>query len=52
MNISRITAFSSRYKTLLTSDANGIFMFDNAHSHRKVADHVLNADKMNVGPGL
>ena len=32
-------------------DARGIFIFDNAPSHRKMADDALNADKMNVGPG-
>ena len=32
-------------------DATGIFLFDNAPSHRKVADDALNADRMNVGPG-
>ena len=32
-------------------DAIGIFLFDNAPTHRKVADDALNADKMNVGPG-
>ena len=26
------------------------FLFDDAPSHRKVADDALNADKMNVGP--
>ena len=26
-------------------------MFDNAPSHRNVADDALNADRMNVGPG-
>ena len=31
--------------------AKGIFLFDNAPSHRKMADDSLNADKMNVGPG-
>ena len=32
-------------------EARGIFLFDNAPSHRKVADDALNADKMNVAPG-
>ena len=32
-------------------DAIGLFLFDNAPSHRKVADDALNADRMNVGPG-
>ena len=32
-------------------DAAGIFLFDNAPSHRKVADDALNADRMNVGLG-
>ena len=32
-------------------DARGIFIFDNAPSHRKMADDTLNGDKMNVGPG-
>ena len=32
-------------------DCCGIFLFDNAPSHRKVADDALNADRMNVGPG-
>ena len=32
-------------------DATGIFMFDNAPSHRKMANDALNAEKMNVGPG-
>ena len=32
-------------------DCHGIFLFDNAPSHRKVADDALNADRMNVGPG-
>ena len=31
--------------------AKGIFLFDNAPSHCKVADDVPNADKMNAGPG-
>ena len=31
--------------------ATGIFLFDNAPSHRKMADDALNVDKMNVGPG-
>ena len=29
----------------------GIFLFDNAPSHKKVADDSLNVDKMNVHPG-
>ena len=33
------------------SDATALFLFDNAPSHRKVADDALNADKMNVSPG-
>ena len=32
-------------------NATGIFLFDNAPSHRKVVDDALNADRMNVGPG-
>ena len=32
-------------------DATALFLFDNAPSHRKVADDTLNADKINVGPG-
>ena len=32
-------------------EAQGLFLFDNAPSHRKVADDSLNADRMNVGPG-
>ena len=32
-------------------EAQGLFLFDNAPSHRKVSDDSLNADKMNVGPG-
>ena len=32
-------------------EAQGFFLFDNAPSHRKVADDSLNADRMNVGPG-
>ena len=32
-------------------DARGLFLFDNAPSHRKMADEALNADKINVGPG-
>ena len=32
-------------------EAQGLFLFDNAPSHRKVPDDSLNADKMNVGPG-
>ena len=32
-------------------DARGLFLFDNAPSHRKMADDTLNADRMNVGPG-
>ena len=35
----------------LHPEATGVFLFDNAPSHRKVADDALNADKMNVGPG-
>ena len=31
--------------------ATALFLFDNAPSHRKVADDVLNADRINVGPG-
>ena len=31
-------------------DCTGVFMFDNAPSHRKVSDDALNANKMNVGP--
>ena len=31
--------------------ATALFLFDNAPSHRKVADNALNADKLNVGPG-
>ena len=32
-------------------EATGVFFFDNASSHCKVADDALNADKMNIGPG-
>ena len=32
-------------------EAQGLFLFDNAPSHRKVSDDSLNADRMNVGPG-
>ena len=32
-------------------EAKGIFIFDNAPSHRKMADDALNANRMNVGPG-
>ena len=32
-------------------ECRGLFLFDNAPSHRKVVDNALNADKMNVGPG-
>ena len=32
-------------------EASALFLFDNAPSHRKMADDALNADKMNVGPG-
>ena len=32
-------------------EAIALFLFDNAPSHRKMADDALNADKMNVGPG-
>ena len=32
-------------------NARGIFLFDNAPSHRKAAEDALNADRMNVGPG-
>ena len=32
-------------------DATALFLFDNAPSHRKVAEDALNADKMNIGPG-
>ena len=32
-------------------EAQGLFLFDNAPSHRKVSDDSLNAAKMNVGPG-
>ena len=28
--------------------ARGLFLFDNAPSHRKIADNQLNVDKMNV----
>ena len=31
------------------SEAQGLFLFHNAPSHRKVSDDDLNADKMNVG---
>lgn len=31
--------------------ARGIFLFDNAPSHKELAEDALNADKMNVGPG-
>ena len=32
-------------------NAVAVFLFDNAPSHRKVAEDALNADRMNVGPG-
>ena len=32
-------------------EATAIFIFDNAPSHKKIADDVPNADRMNVGPG-
>ena len=32
-------------------NATAIFLFDNAPSHRKVAEDALNADHMNAGPG-
>ena len=32
-------------------DATWLFLFNNAPSHRKMADDALNADKMNVGRG-
>ena len=32
-------------------EAQGIFLFDNAPSHCKMADDTPNADKMNAGPG-
>ena len=32
-------------------EAQALFLFDNAPSHKKIADNVPNADKMNVGPG-
>ena len=32
-------------------EASALFLFDNAPSHRKMADDALNSDKMNVGPG-
>ncbi len=32
-------------------EAQGIFLFDNAPSHKKLADDALNVDKMNVHPG-
>ena len=32
-------------------NALGLFLFDNAPSHKKVADDALNVDKMNVHPG-
>ena len=31
--------------------ARGLFLFDNAPSHKKVADDQLDVDKMNVGVG-
>ena len=31
--------------------ARGLFLFDNAPSHKKLADDALNADRMNVHPG-
>ena len=31
--------------------ARGLFLFDNAPSHRKIADNQLNVDKMNVSSG-
>ena len=32
-------------------DAQAVFLFDNAPSHKKVPDDALNVEKMNVGPG-
>ena len=32
-------------------DATGLFLFDNAPSHKKLADDGLNVEKMNVNPG-
>ena len=32
-------------------NAQGLFLFDNAPSHKKIADDALNVDKMNVHPG-
>ena len=32
-------------------DARGIFLFDNAPSHKKLADDALNVERMNVHPG-
>ena len=31
--------------------ANGLFLFDNAPSHKKIADNQLNVEKMNVHSG-
>ena len=32
-------------------EATAIFMFDNAPSHKRIADNALNVEKINVGPG-
>ena len=32
-------------------EAQGLFLFDNAPSHKKLADDALNVDRMNVHPG-
>ena len=41
-----IDIFESRHP-----DAQALFLFDNAPSHKKCAEDALNADKMNVRPG-
>ncbi len=41
-----ITIFDRKYP-----DRTGLFMFDNAPSHKKMANNALNVDHMNVHPG-
>ena len=41
-----VDIFESKYPF-----ARALFLFDNAPSHRKMADNQLNADVMNVYPG-
>ena len=41
-----ITIFEKKHP-----NAQGLFLFDNAPSHKKLSDDALNADKMNVNPG-